>query len=253
MTLDEKYFDSLNVEVIKKKYYDASRINFLLEDIRQRAEELTQENKRLKEQVYELSGKKCEIGELLLEAQSTAKEITTRANGKADTIVKAARKEADEILSSARTRASEITKKAAFDANNIVNEAKAEEKKIMDRLSMVPDQQEYAAHCVEDCLNKLKAYHLDAVDMLNQQWQGFLSGLYMPETPKPEEEPCVQESRKSESAEKPEKTEETQVSYEMPYTETEAAADDADALFEFPDLEEKISAILTEMNAMEDL
>ena len=80
MTLDEKYFDSLNVEVIKKKYYDASRINFLLEDIRQRAEELTQENKRLKEQVYELSGKKCEIGELLLEAQSTAKEITTLAS-----------------------------------------------------------------------------------------------------------------------------------------------------------------------------
>ena len=44
----------------------------------------------------------------------------------------------------------------------------------------LPDQQEYAAKCVENCLNKLKKQHIEAIEMLNNEWQDFLCGL-MPE------------------------------------------------------------------------
>lgn len=59
----------------------------------------------------------------------------------------------------------------------IVREAEHKRRELAQSL---PDQQEYAAKCVENCLNKLKKQHIEAIEMLNNEWQDFLCGL-MPE------------------------------------------------------------------------
>ena len=255
MALDEKFFDSLNMELVKKKYYNAEKVNSLLADIRQRVGETNQENKLLKDQLGEMNSKKSEIGDLWLEAQGMSKEITGRANSKADKIVEAARKEAEEIIKCAQTRASEIMKKAAFEADDIVSRAKAEEREIMDRLSLLPDQQEHSVRCVEECMNKLKKFHLDAVDMLNDQWQLFLSGLYMPEAPEQDEDDfCGQEYKEPEKPVEFEEFAELEAVEEVPAPEDEAGPmpDESEDMFELPDLDAKLAAILAEMNAMDE-
>ena len=45
MALDQKYFDDINIDVVKKKYYNANKVNAVLEDIREQALRLEEENR----------------------------------------------------------------------------------------------------------------------------------------------------------------------------------------------------------------
>ena len=42
MALDKEFFDSVNIDVVKKKYYNANKVNALLGNIQQQAEPMGQ-------------------------------------------------------------------------------------------------------------------------------------------------------------------------------------------------------------------
>lgn len=154
MALDAKYFDSIYIEVVKKKYYNAGKVQAVFEDIRKRAEKLNEENEQLRSQVAELNGRKAELGDALLSAQSIYQEIVERAKKRAAEIVGEAERRRDEILEETRR------------------------------------QQDYSVRRVEEAFARIRQIHLDSVDAINAEWQEFLCGLY-PETEEaaPEETP----------------------------------------------------------------
>lgn len=158
MALDQEYFDSIQIDVVKKKYYNANKVNALLEDIQAQAQALEQENQALRAQVGALRERKDEIGDTLLTAQAAARDIVARAKVQAGRILADAQRQREELLSGAA------------------------------------DQQEYAAACVERTFDKLKRQQMENIDVLNGLWQEFLCGLVTePEEPvKPAE---VQEAR----------------------------------------------------------
>ena len=48
MALDQDYFDLIHIEVVKKKYYNANKVEAVFADIRRQAQELTEENAALR-------------------------------------------------------------------------------------------------------------------------------------------------------------------------------------------------------------
>ena len=120
MALDKAYFDAVHIDVVKKKYYNANKVNALLEDIRGQAEALEAENGALKAQLGEISRRRDEIGDTLLTAQAAARDIIGKAKAQAGRILADAQRQREEILSGAA------------------------------------DQQEYAVACVERAGDQLK-------------------------------------------------------------------------------------------------
>ena len=142
MALDKEYFDSIHIDVVKKKYYNANKVNAVFEDIRRQAEELTEENEQMRVQLETLNGKKFEIGDAILTAQAVYRELTDKAKLRAAAIVEDAEKQSRQMLKEAE------------------------------------EQKEYAVRKVESCCSKLKAQHMAGIEAINSEWQDFLCGLY---------------------------------------------------------------------------
>lgn len=157
MALDNEFFDSISIDVVKKKYYNANKVHALLDDIRAQAAALNAENAALKEQLSRLNGQKSEIGDTLMSAQAIAKQIVERANAEAAEIVRAAE-----------------GRRAELEAVSF-------------------RQQEYAAKCVEECFAKVKRQHMECIETLNTEWQNFLCGLIPEDEAEPDEEPVRRE------------------------------------------------------------
>jgi len=177
--LDKSLFDMSGVELVKKKYYNASKVTEVLAEIRADYDKLSAENAELRAQLEALSSQKNQISDTLMsardiarqmieDAKTQAEETARRAQAQAEETVKAAEKKAELILAGAKT------KKESADAD-------------------VSEVQEYALRCVENCVDKLRQQHVEAIEYLNAQWQDFLSGLILPGDEKqaelPEAEP----------------------------------------------------------------
>lgn len=141
MALDKEYFDSIDINIVRQKYYNANKVNSVLEDIRRQAEAMAEENLRLKEQLSELSQGKSQIGDTLLTAQAAARDIVSKAKAQAAKIVAEAQQQREFILAGA------------------------------------VDQQEYAADCVRRAFDKIVHQQLESIELLNGMWQEFLCGL----------------------------------------------------------------------------
>ena len=148
MALNKEYFDGINIDVVKKKYYNANKVNALLEDIRRQAESLYAENQEMRTQLDALNGCKADIGEAVLSAQAIYRELVEKAE----------------------LRAAEIIAEAEQRCETMLSEAQA--------------QQDYAVSRVQDMLERLRRQHRDSINTINAEWQSFLCGLY----PEDEEE-----------------------------------------------------------------
>lgn len=144
MALNQEYFDAIHIDVVKKKYYNANKVNAVFDDIRQQAEALNAENEALRRQLGNLNDKKYEIGDAVLSAQAVYREVVAKAT-----------RRAEEILAEAERRRAEI---------------------VADSLR----QQEYAVQRVQACYSRMRQQHLNCIEALNTEWQDFLCGL-MPE------------------------------------------------------------------------
>lgn len=165
MALDKEYFDAIDINIVRKKYYNANKVNSLLEDIRRQAEAMEEENRRLRAQIADMGLGKSEIGDTLLTAQAAARDIVAKAKIQAARIVAEAQQQRDGILAGA------------------------------------VDQQEYAADCVRKAFDKIIHQQLESIELLNGMWQEFLCGLI---TEGPEmENAAPAEPEKPESPAKP--------------------------------------------------
>ena len=166
MALDAAYFDSIYIEVVKKKYYDAAKVQAVFEDIRRRAEELNEENARLRRELEQHNERRVELGDALLSAQSVYQDVVDKARVRADAITAEAEKRSQALLAETRRESEQI-------------------------LARSRKQEENAARRVEAAFDRMKQLHLASVDALNAQWQAFLCSLDGEEEPEPvrEEEP----------------------------------------------------------------
>lgn len=141
MALDREYFDAINIDLVKKKYYNANKVNAVLEDIRAQALAMTEELNAARVQLAALNSQKAEIGEAVISAQQIYREIVEKANTRAADIVAEAER-----------------KRAAIERGNA-------------RL------EEYAVKRVESCFALAREQHLAAIEAINSEWQEFLCGL----------------------------------------------------------------------------
>lgn len=159
MALNKEYFDSIHIDVVKKKYYNANKVNAVFEDIRKQAEQLSEENEQMRAQLETLNDKKFEIGDAILTAQTVYKELVQKAQARAEAIVKEAETEKEKIISEAL------------------------------------EQQEYAVQRVEHCCSKLKEQHMASIEAINAELQDFLCGLYPDEDEQPRKTEAVSASK----------------------------------------------------------
>ncbi len=141
MALNQEYFDAIHIDVVKKKYYNANKVNAVFEDIRQQAEALNAENEAMRRQLDSLNDKKAEIGGAVLSAQTIYREVVAKANERAA-----------QIIAEAERRSAAIVEESMR-------------------------QQEYAVQRVEACYARMKQQHLSCIEALNDEWQDFLCGL----------------------------------------------------------------------------
>ncbi len=153
MALDAEYFDSIYIDVVKKKYYNANKVQAVFADIRSQAEALNAENERLRGELAGLNGRKVELGDALLSAQAIYQEIVERAQARAEEITADAESRSAAMLQSAREESERMLQQSSH-------------------------QQEYAVHKVEVAFNRMKELHMASIDALNAEWQSFLCGLY---------------------------------------------------------------------------
>lgn len=142
MALDKEYFDSIHIDVVKKKYYNANKVEAVFKEIRTQAEALQEENLRMRAELDALNGKKAEIGDAVLSAQVIYRDIVEKANAKAEAILADAKRQREEILEETR------------------------------------QQQDYAVQRVENCYSRMKEQHMACIEALNTEWQEFLCGLF---------------------------------------------------------------------------
>lgn len=142
MALDREYFDAIHIDVVKKKYYNANKVEAVFSDIRRQAEQLSAENEQMRAQLAALNGTKVEIGGAVMAAQALYKEIVDKAEAQAAEIRAGAERERAQLLDETRR------------------------------------QQEYAVQRVEKCYDSMKQQHMASIDALNAEWQDFLCGLF---------------------------------------------------------------------------
>ena len=141
MALDKEYFDAISIDLVKKKYYNANKVNAVLDDIRAQALAMTEELNTARVQLDALNSQKAEIGKAVMSAQQIYREIVEKANTRAADIVAEAER-----------------KRAALEKDNA-------------RL------EEYAVKRVESCFAMAREQHLAAIEAINSEWQEFLCGL----------------------------------------------------------------------------
>ena len=142
MALDQEYFDSIHIDVVKKKYYNANKVEAVFADIRRQAQALEAENAELRRQLAEKGDPSAEITDAVYSAQSVYRAIIERANERAQAILEQAEQQ---------------------------------------RLAILDDnqrQRDYSVQLVERCLQRVRDQQQATLGTLNAAWQEFLCGLY---------------------------------------------------------------------------
>ena len=142
MALDKKYFEDIKIDVVKKKYYNAKKVEAVFDDIRRQAKELNAENERMRQALSALADRRVELGDAVLSAQGVYRGLVEKAREHAEEIVAEARQQAEEIRAEAQR------------------------------------QQDEAMHRVEKLFSTMKAQHEAAIETINAEWQDYLCGLY---------------------------------------------------------------------------
>lgn len=152
MALDKEYFDSINIEIAKKKYYNANKVENVLADIREQAFAMIEENKNLRAQLAELKKFKCDISDTLLSAKTISQ-----------TMIEDAKNESDDIISKAEQKAAQIIEEA---------EKKSAEMEERNRLA-----EQKATENVEAAIERIRQMHMNSMMELDEVLQDYLDGM----------------------------------------------------------------------------
>ena len=147
MALDQAYFDSIQIELVKKKYYNANKVEAVLAEIRAEARLLLAENEELRRKLEEKNDPSAELTDAIYSAQSVYRAIVERANQRAEAILEQAEQQRLAILDENRR------------------------------------QRDYAVQVVDQCLQRVRDQQQAAIETVNAAWQDFLCGLYPEDAP----------------------------------------------------------------------
>lgn len=151
MALDQAYFDSINIDVVKKKYYNANKVEAVLDDIRRQAELLNRENELLGRQLRALHGQKDEISDTLLSAKAIAQQIIADAQ-----------EQAEKILTEARRLSRDMSAQAERDSRQARQEAEALRQELPQRLDGLERQLRVRLLSLTDeVCGELKSFSVD--------------------------------------------------------------------------------------------
>lgn len=152
MALEKTYLESLGLEIAKKKYYNATRVEGVIEDFSRRTAALEEENRALRERVDNMTFGREEIGDAILSAKTIAQHLIAEAQ-----------EESERILRETRAEAARLIKEAEQKRDAILSDC---------------DGREHEAFLkVQNCYEHLRAQHLDALRELDDEWQRFLCSL----------------------------------------------------------------------------
>lgn len=129
MALDQAYFDSISIDLVKRKYYNANKVQAVLDDIRRQAQTLNRENELLGKRIQALNGQKDEIGDTLLSAKTIARQIIADAQ-----------EQAEKILAEARRLSREMTAEADRSSRQAEAEAEALRQALPQRLETLEER-----------------------------------------------------------------------------------------------------------------
>ncbi len=178
MALDKEYFDDISIEIVKKKYYNANKVDRLLADIRRQALALTEDNRQLRQRLDTLSGQKDEIGDTLLSAKTIARQMVEDASRKARETETEAEARAETRLREAETQAEQRLSEANDRAQQLLADAEARRSALEE--SARRDRQK-AQQTVERLCGAVKELLLGSAEQVDSEWQDFL-GTWEDET-----------------------------------------------------------------------
>lgn len=135
--LDRNYFNNLELDPVKGKYYPVDRVDDILVDIRRQALEMNSEIEKLRLQISENNKQKDEISEAVIAAKAACKEIIEKAN-----------LEAAEIVESTKSS-----------------------------IDIPSHSEEYYIQIISEMYSDMKADYEKTVEQMTSRWQRFLINL----------------------------------------------------------------------------
>ena len=183
------------------------------------------ETKEKREESFRLSTEQeAEIGDILLSARTVSRQMILQAQEQIDDMMRKAEEQAAEKLREAEEQAAQITREAEEQAAEKLREAEERAAQILqgakeekygeatgneeqtetetagqpeeaarESAALPEEMQEYVVRCVGDCFARLRQQQQETADFINEQWRCFLSGLSLPELPKPGAAPAETE------------------------------------------------------------
>lgn len=153
MALDRNYFNSIDLNPVKRKFYDITAVDNLLVDIRKQAELI---NHRYEDMQAELENAKASRDEYKVKGQALSQEIVVLRNE----------------LEAVKNRAEEAEAHVeALEA--ILNRTEEDFNENSDR-----ESKETGSECsfekMEELVNSMKNIYLSGLETLDRQWQDFL-------------------------------------------------------------------------------
>ena len=146
------YFDNIDIDVAKRKYYNVNKVNAVLDDLRKLAEQLVDENERQRSELSQLT---AELGQ--------KKEDDEQARG---------------LLSGLQNVYRETLTKAHDRADEIVRDAKAQSETLRQQTTQDLEQQRgLAAEQLRDCFRKLQDREEESIRLLNSHLERILSSI----------------------------------------------------------------------------
>ena len=149
MSSGKEYLESLGLEIAKRKYYNAAKVESVIADFSRRIAALEEENASLRTRAEALACGRVEIGDAILSAKTISQQIIAEAREQADAILAGARAEAERIALETEENTRAMT--AACEA-----------------------REQRTVRAAQDSYLQLREQCLDAVRMLDGEWQRFL-------------------------------------------------------------------------------
>ena len=171
MALEKEYLESLGLEIAKRKYYNAAKVENVIEGFARRSAELESETAALRERAEAASSGTEEIGEAILSARSIARQLIAEAKEEADRLVAEAREEAECRTAEAKRAAEEMLldaqRRSSASDSRLANERQAFE-------TACTDRERQMIEGVQEGYLRLREEYLGAVRRLDEAWQSYL-------------------------------------------------------------------------------
>ena len=144
MALDQEYFDSIHIDLVKKKYYNANKVDAVLSDIRAQALAMASDNASMRSQLQAASSRTYEVGDAIISANALARRVVDEAQKKAAAIV-----------SEAEKRAAALEKETAERCGRLSAESEKSRELVLAK--------------VEASFSKLREQHLASIEAINEE------------------------------------------------------------------------------------